>query len=283
MDTAVWLLCGAGFGLGIVLFVDATRRGHTQPGPRHWWHAVRRWPRQAPKLTAAVAAGLVVAVLTGWPTAGVLAGLAVVALPVLLGPDRDHQQALAKVEAIAGWTELLRDTLRAGAGLQQTVVATAGSADAPIRDLVQQLAGRLRDGGRLAPALRGFADQLDDPLGDMVVAALLLAAERPSANLAGLLGELAATARQQAAMRQRVATSRARLRTSARSITAITVVMVVGLVVLNRQWMAPYDSAVGQVVMLAAGGMFAGGLMGLRRMSLLPAPPRLLAEPGGER
>lgn len=284
MNTAVMLLAGAGFGVGLLLIADgARRRPATQATsePSRLWRRVRQLPGQAPKLTAAVAGGLVVAVLTGWPAAGVLAGLGVVALPGLLGPDRDHQRGLARVEAIAGWTELLRDTLRAGAGLQQTIIRTALNADAPIRDQVQQLAERLRGGWPLPAALRRFKDDLADPLADMVVAALLLAADRPSANLAGVLGELADNAREQAAMRQRVATSRARLRTSARSITAITVLMVVGLVVLNREWMAPYDSPVGQIVMLLAGGMFAGGLVGLRRMSLLPTAPRLLANPGG--
>jgi Flp pilus assembly protein TadB len=284
VNAPVWLLAGAGFGLGLVLIADGSRRrpaGEATAEPSRLWWRLRQAPAQAPMLAAAVAAGLVVAVLTGWPAAGALAGLAVVALPGLLGPDRDHQRALARVEALAGWTELLRDTLRAGAGLQQAIIATAPNADAAIRAQLLRLAGRLHAGGRPPAALRGFADQLADPLADMVVAALLLAAGRPSANLAGLLGELAGTAREQAAMRQRVATSRARLRTSARSITAITVVMLLGLVVLNREWMAPYDSPVGQVVMLAAGSMFAGGLVGLRRMSLLPTGPRLLGNPPG--
>src|SRR5690606_23122123 len=155
----------------------------------------------------------------------------------------DHQTSLDRVEAVAAWTELLRDTLAAAAGVQQTILATATTAPEPIRPQVASLADRLRHGMALSRALRMFADELSDPIVDLVVAARLLAADRPSANLGPLLGELAMTAREQAAMRQRVATSRARVRTSARIITAITVLMVVGMVVLNRPWMSAYDGA----------------------------------------
>jgi Flp pilus assembly protein TadB len=240
-------------------------------------------PAALPKLAAAAVAGVLVGVLTGSPAGGLLAALAVFGLPASLGPDRQHQRALARVEAVAGWAELLHDMLAAAAGVQQTIIATAATAPEPIRPQVRELADGLRHGYGLQAGLRRFAQQLDDPSADLVVAALLLAADRPSANLGPLLGELAATAREQAGMRQRVAASRARLRTSARIITAITIAMVVGLVALNRPWMAAYDTATGQLVMLLAGGMFAAGLLTLKRMAHLPPPPRLLAaDAGGE-
>jgi Flp pilus assembly protein TadB len=199
----------------------------------------------------------------------------VAGLPGLLGPDRAGRAALARVEALAGWTELLRATLAAAAGLHQAILATAANPPAPIRAQVATLAGRLRQGQPLPAALREFADQLADPTGDLVVAALLLAADRPAADLSELLAALAGNAREQAAMRARVAASRARLRSSARIVTALTLVMVTGLVLLNRQWMQPYATPAGQLVMATAGGLFTLGLVGLARMSQLDGPPRL--------
>jgi tight adherence protein B len=285
MSTTMALLFGATAGLGLVLAADGwRRRPPAEPATAQvsaWSRRVRGLPAAAPRLAAVAAAGLGVAVVTGWPVAGVLAGLAGVTLPGLLGPDRPGQRAIAKVEAIAGWTELLRSTLAAAAGLQQTIAATAAMAPEPIRDEVATLARRIRAGRRLAEALRAFADDLADPSGDLVAAALLLAADRPGANLAALLGELAGHAREQVAMRQRVAASRARLRTAARIITGFAVGLVLWLVWWNRQWLAPYDTAAGQLAMLAAGGFFAAGLYGLARMSRLATPPRLFNKSDG--
>lgn len=89
---------------------------------------------------------MLVGVLTGWPAGGLLAALAVFGLPALLGPDRQHQRALARVEAVAGWAELLRDTLAAAARVQQTIIATAATAPEPIRPQVRELADGLRHG-----------------------------------------------------------------------------------------------------------------------------------------
>jgi Flp pilus assembly protein TadB len=289
MGTVVALLAGGGVGAGLWLVISGWRRRPEGPTPTPGRRAgsglgVVSWPAMVPKLAAGAVAGPLVAVLTGWPAAGLLTAAAVFGLPSLLGRDRDHQVTLDRVEAVAAWTELLRDTLAAAAGVQQAILATAATAPGPIRPQVGVLAGRLRQGVPLSLALRTFSDEVADPVADLVVAALLLAAERPSANLGPLLGELAVTAREQAAMRQRVATSRARVRTSARIITAVTVLMVVGMVALNRPWMSAYDGFGGQLVMLLVGGVFAAGLVALKRMGRIAPPPRLLASGvGGER
>lgn len=284
MTTGVALLLGAMVGLGTMLIVDGWRP-RPPAGQLTQTGGLRRWlgtaPARAPKLVAAVAAGITVAVLTGWPVSGLLTALAVVTLPAILGPDREHQRQLARVEALAGWTELLRDTLSAAAGLQQTIAATAHTAPQPIREHVQAMARRLQAGRRLPDVLRTFADEVADPTADLIIAALLLAADRPSAHLADLLGALAATAREQAAMRTRVATSRARIRTSTRVIAATTLTMVVALVILNRQWLAPYDSLHGQAVMVVIGVLFAAGFAGLRRMATITTTTRLF-HPGGQ-
>ena len=52
-----------------------------------------------------------------------LSGLAVWALPRLLRADPRAQAAVVRVEAVASWTEMLRDTLAAAAGLEQAISA----------------------------------------------------------------------------------------------------------------------------------------------------------------
>ena len=162
---------------------------------------------------------------------------------------------------MAGWAEMLRDTMAGSAGLEQAIVATAPLAPLPIRAEVATLAVRL-EGERLAPALRAFADEVADPTCDLVVAALVLAAEHQAQRLGELLGSLAAAARDQATMRLRVEAGRARTRTSVKVIVGATGALVVGLALFNRGYLAPYDTAVGQLVLLLVGG-------GLRRSAFV--------------
>jgi len=55
-----------------------------------------------------------------------LAGLADWGAPGLLaGRSKGRDELMARVRAIAGWAEMLRDTLAGAAGLEQAIVATA--------------------------------------------------------------------------------------------------------------------------------------------------------------
>ena len=206
-----------------------------------------------------------------------LAALAAWSAPSVLGRDKEAAGAVARIEAIAGWTEMLRDTVSAAAGLEQAIAATAPLAPEAIRPQVTELAGRLASGARLDGALREFAAEVADPLADLVVAALIHAAAHHARRLGELLSSLAASARAQASMRLRVEAGRASLRTSVRMITTVTAVMAIGLVLLDRGYLAPYDSAGGQLVLLLVGVIFAAGFTLLRRMARHQQPARILA------
>ena len=280
------VICGLGTGLGLWLTVTALLR--PGPGtPEAGGLAVAAWQarhraRQPPAALArraglALTAAMIAGLATGWPAGTILAGLAAWSAPSVLGRDKDAAGAVARIEAIAGWTEMLRDTVSAAAGLEQAIGATAPLAPEAIRPRVEQLASRLAGGDRLDGALREFAAEVADPLADLVVAALIHAAAHHARRLGELLSSLAASARAQASMRQRVEAGRASLRTSARMITTVTAVMAAGLVVLNRGYLAPYDSAAGQVVLLLVGVIFATGFALLRRMARHQQPARILA------
>ncbi|WP_158851173.1 type II secretion system F family protein [Saccharothrix deserti] len=285
--TAAAALLGAGTGLGLLLVIlgwrgtdpHRPRRRRTRAGGQADDHRTLR-------LALAVAVGVVAGLLTGWVVGAVLAGLACWALPRVLGRDPEHALRVARIEAIATWTEMLRDTLSAAAGLEQAVLATAPLAPAAIRGEVGELAAGIENGDRLAPALRRLGERLDDPVGDLVVAALLLAAEQQTRQLADLLGSLADAARGQASMRMRVEAGRARTRTSVRVIVGTTLAFAVAVVLLNRDYMTAYDSATGQIVLLGIGVLFALGFAWLARIARVAQPDRFLstaAEPTGDR
>ncbi|WP_275294523.1 type II secretion system F family protein [Amycolatopsis sp. La24] len=225
----------------------------------------------------AVGTGVLTGAVTGWIVGAVLAAAAVWFLPRLVGPDRAHRRRVARIEAIASWTEMLRDVLSAAAGLEQAILATAPLAPAAIRSEVATLAARLESGQRLAPALRALARELDDPTADLVLAALVLAAEHQARQLGDLLGSLATTARGQAAMRMRVETGRARTRTSVRVIVATTLAFAAGVVVFNRAYLDAYNTATGQIVLLLIGALFAAGFAWLARIAASGGQTRVLA------
>jgi tight adherence protein B len=276
--SALAALCGAGVGLGFVLVIVGWR-GVDLPHPTRRIER-RQIERFNLRLGLALGAGVVVGAATGWPVGAVLAALAGWGAPALLGGARRHQAAVGRIEAIAGWAEMLRDTMAGSAGLEQAIVATATLAPLPIRAEVATLAVRL-EGERLAPALRAFADEVADPTCDLVVAALVLAAEHQAQRLGELLGSLAAAARDQATMRLRVEAGRARTRTSVRVIVGATGALVLGLALFNRGYLAPYDTATGQLVLILVGGVFAAAFMWLARMTRPVQVDRFLTEPHG--
>ena len=228
------------------------------------------------RLAIAVGAGVLVAAVTQWPVGALLAAGAGFALPGLVGGREAAQAAIARTEAIAGWAEMLRDTIAAAAGLEQAIAATAPVAPAPIRAEVAELAARLQAREPLPLALRAFADRVEDPTADLVVSALVLAAERQARNLGVLLGALATAARDQATMRLRVDAGRARTRTAVRVVTVTTLAMAAGLAMLSRGYLDPYDDALGQLVLAFVGLCFGGAFWWLSRMARVPVPERFL-------
>lgn len=276
--SALAALCGAGVGLGLVLVI-AGWRGIDLPRPTRRSYR-RKVERANLRLGLAVGAGVVVGAATGWPVGAVLAALAGWGAPSLLGGARRHQAAVARIEAVAGWAEMLRDTMAGSTGLEQAIIATAPLAPLPIRAEVATLAIRL-EGERLAPAMRAFADDVADPTCDLVVAALVLAAEHQAQRLGELLGSLAAAARDQATMRLRVEAGRARTRTSVKVIVGATGALVAGLALFNRGYLAPYDTATGQLVLILVGGVFAMAFTWLARMTRPVVVDRFLNESPG--
>jgi len=260
--TAFAAICGAGIGFGLVA-IAAWLRG--VPVPLRGRTRISR-QRVLTRLAGAAAAAIVVGALTGWPIGALLAAAAAWVLPDLLRGGPSRARSVARVEAIAVWTEMMRDTLAGAAGLEQAILATAPVAPAPIRPEVGALAARLSS-DRLVPALRAFAADLADPTADLVVAALLLAAEHEARQLGPLLGSLAQAARDQVNMRLRVEAGRARTRTSVRVVVGATLFMAAALVVLNRSYLAPYGSAAGQFVLAVVGGCFAAAFAWLTRLA----------------
>ena len=231
---------------------------------------------------AAIAA-IVLLVISRWPTAAVAGALLGWFTPELFASRASRDAALARTEAIASWTEMMRDTISAAHGLEAAIATTAPVAPEPIRPEIERLARALKHTS-LTVALRRLAVDLAHPISDLVVASLSVAANGAVKDLAELLGMLAESARDEAAMQMRVEASRARMRTAVRVITGVTVATAVGLVALNRTYVEVYGTATGQVVLAGIAAAWGAALWWLASMSGFRQPERFLiaaAEGGG--
>lgn len=282
MEPQIAALLGAAVGLGITLIVWGTllRRDREEaevegssPGP---WLRTRvrlHWLRA---LTA-VAIGAVVWWWTGWPVAGLAAAALAWWFKTVLGSDAAGKAAVARVEAVAAWTESVRDVVAAGAGLKQALIAVARFAPPVLKDEVDTLAERARSGqGGIVQALREFAADVDDETADLVALALI-AAHRRAGDLAALLDRLAHTARAEASMRTRVIASRARVRAAARLISGTAITITALLILLSPEFLVFYDTVFGQAALALVFGVFAHALVWLARMGRYTRPPRLIA------
>ena len=272
-DALLLATAGGAVGLGVFLVcVWAAPLAASRP------RRVRSRPLPRPgRIAFAAAAGAGAWTLTGWPVAGALAAAAVWWAPQVLGNDAGHREQVEGVEAVAAWTEMLRDLMAGSSGLHQAVAATAPIAPEPLRGAVRRLADDMRRGREPRDALHAFARTVDNPTGDLVASALAMAATRHATDLGVLLGALAESARDQAAMLVKVSASRARLRTSSRIIMGATLGMAAFMLLFNPEYLQPFDGLLGQVVLAAIGGIWATAIVWMTRMSRFSLGPRVLA------
>ena len=270
------LLSAIGFGIGLVGLVVAPRRrpvgevadvtgeshrsassvsrfpGWRSPGPD-------RTPGRPLRFVLPLFGALIVGVVTRWPVAAVLAAVACVSIPRALRATTS-QLSIRRAEAVAIWTELLRDSLTASAGLAQAIVATSGVAPQEIREPAGRLADRIMSGLAMDDALRMFAADIGDPSADEVVSALRLASTSRAQRLVDLLGALADSTREVVAMRLRVEASRSSARSGVRLVIWFSVGFVALLAFAARSYLAPFGSITGQLVLVVVGLLYAAGL-----------------------
>lgn len=273
-------LLGAGLGLGLVLIANGMIGRDPATAPREPGVIARRIQAlrtgaSPVKLAAAAGAGITAYLLTGWPSAGLLAAAAAVILPKHLGRDTAAATEQAKIAAVATWTEQLSGTLSAAAGLEQSIVAASGTAPAAIRTPALALAGRIKEGVRTPAALEAFSREVGDETCDLVCTALTSAATGESGNIAELLGQLATTARERVDQRLRTSAERAKVRSQVRTVITVVLVTITGMCLGARSYLAPYASPTGQLILLAVGAIFATGFAWMQKISA-PSPARRL-------
>jgi Flp pilus assembly protein TadB len=274
------ILLGALAGAGVFGFIVAVRGLPVRP------------PGQGPSLTEriragvfswrfliAVIAGVLTLVLTKWVVAGI--GIGVLAyFWKSLGGAASERAGMARLEALATWTESLRDTMAGAAGLEAAIPASIRIADQTIAEPLMALVERLHTRVPMHEALRRFADDLDDPSADLIIASLIINSRLRGPGLRDLLGSLAASVREELDMRRRVNASRRSTRRGAQWVIGVSVGMTVGLAFTDTSLLSAYDSVVGQLILILVAGIYAVGILWLRRLAMYTQPERLLVGMG---
>ncbi len=268
-DSLLVIAAGAVVGLGlfvlVLAFVGLPDRPVGKPSRS------RRRRMSANQRTWMLVRGIVAGGLTLFATRWVVAGVAIALLAAywdrIAGNAAAERVGIARLEAMASWTESLRDTIAGAIGLEQAIPATAANASTAIRPSLNLLVDRLRIREPLPDALLAFAEDIDDPSADVICAALVLNARLRGPGLRDVLTALAVSAREELDMRRRIEASRKSIRSSVRIVLFIVLGVMGFLAVFNHHYVQPYGTLVGQCVLLIVVAMLAGGLMWLRGLA----------------
>jgi Flp pilus assembly protein TadB len=200
--------------------------------------------------------GLIGMLVTGWVAAGLGAAAVVLVAPSLLRPSAASKAHIARLEALASWTRRLADLLASGAAqtLPDALARAAVTSPAPIGMHTAALAARMGPQG-VERALRQFAKEIADPVGDHVTCALIVRHRHGGIGLADVLSALSMDVDEQVRMRRGILSEQTKAISNVRGILTVTVVFLVLLAVFARPYMAPYSSVAGQV---ALGGIVSG-------------------------
>lgn len=272
-------LAGLVFGLGVVLLVLALRGQSTGVRPQralqlgHWSRETRiRWG-------VAVAGGLLTLLITRWITVALAIAVIAVMWPRLFGGARSQARQIRKLEALASWVESLRDTISTGQALPEALPASALTAAPEIAEPLSNLLDRMRARQSLDQALLLLADDLDDPEADSVIGALAMNARVQGKRLNVVLTSLAESARKQLTIRREVEAGRASMRRGVTFVIITTCALVIGMTVFNRDYVEPYSTVTGQIVLAIVIGLFTAGLFWLRRLADFETRRRFLVTP----
>lgn len=272
---------GSATALGALLVLVGTRRierpstgsstGLWMTG-RRWWTTlspVRRW-----WLGGALGIGVVVALVTGWALAILLIPGAVVGVPLLLSAPPNRE-----VEILAGldrWVRLIATSLSSGRSIRDAIFATRHQVSPVLAEPVSRLCTRLDQRWHTRDALFAMADELGSADADAVVAALAIAAAKGGAGSRATLGAVSDSIQSRLAALREVSAERAKPRVVVRQVTFITLGVLVGALLLNPPFFAPYATPLGQVLAAVLAAIYLGCLVVLRRMTVPPAAPRFL-------
>lgn len=229
---------------------------------------------------AAVAAGVLVLLVTGWPVAALGVAAGVVYVPSVLGGGRAAKELIEKSEALADWTRRLADLISSGAAgsTRDALKRSLTSVPETIAPQVALLVSRMGPQGTESALLR-FAAEVGDPSAQKIAGILILRERNGGPGLADVLTALAADLDDRSRMIREVEAERAKPRTNMRSIVVATAVLVSLMMLFARPFLSTYSSVIGQITLAGVVAVFAIALRWMKKLSTPPSQSQVLVAP----
>jgi tight adherence protein B len=274
---------------GLLAIIGGLRRRASARSPKESlggrWARLSRRPggsagrRRDLTLLAGVAVGFMVAALSGWLIALVAIPVLVLAVPYLLTMPKPRDVGI--LEALDRWVRSLTATLSTGKSITDAIRVSRRTAPMTIASQIGVLVARLNNRWDTRDALLRFADDLDSPDADAVVAALILAANRGATGASTTLHALADSIQSQLKGRRAIETERSKPYVVVRQVTVISMLTLILVLALNPQFFDPYQTPIGQLILSVLVCLYLGSLILMRRRAQPSPRPRILV--GGRR
>jgi pilus assembly protein TadC len=225
-------------------------------------------------LVGSVIMGCVIAMLTGWLILIVILPALALGLPYLLILPK--QRDIELLEALDRWVRSLAATLATGKSITDAIRISRRTAPPLIADEISLLVARLNNRWETRDALMRFADAIDSPDADGVVAALILASSRGANGASVTLQALADSIQAQLKGRRAVEVERSKPYVVVRQVTIISLSTLILVFAGSPVFFAPYRTPLGQALLSGLLISYVGSLLLMRRKARQTPRPRVL-------
>lgn len=234
------------------------------------WTTVDNWFSRLPRRSrvhglTGLGVGAVGYLVTGWAVLIFIVPILAVVVPALLAdpPRRD----VDVMRALERWVRLVSGSASTGKSVIDAIRATRRQAPALLVEPLTRMVARLDSRWDTRASLQGLADDLDSADADQVIAAIMMASERGGTGATSTLDALAASLQERIRAARGVQAERAKPRVVVRQVSIIIAVVLAGALALGREYLAPYRTGVGQVLLCCYAGLYLVGLVALSQRS----------------
>ena len=225
-------------------------------------------------LLLSVITGCAAAMLTGWLILIVVLPLLALGLPYLLILPKPRDIEL--LEALDRWVRSLAATLATGKSITDAIRISRRTAPPLLADEINLLVTRLNNRWETRDALMRFADAIDSPDADGVLAALILASSRGANGASVTLQALADSIQTQLKGRRAIEVERSKPYVGVRQVTVISLSTLALVFAFSPSFFAPYRTPLGQVLLSVLLIIYIASLLLMRRKARQPDRPRIL-------
>lgn len=258
MDSNLIIALGAALVIGgigaavVALLIPETETPATRPKRgsavrlQGWYLGLSR--RERIVLSAGVAAGLIVFMVTGWAPFILIFPVAAVLLPSLFTASAERL-VMERLEDMEAWTRSLGGLVTSGTTLEIALKGSLRNAGETIAPAVGNLVARLDGGWSTKQALKRLAKDFNDSTGDLIVLNLLLASQQRGGGLIGALEEVAGAVQEEVRIRRQISADRAKTRQNIKVVVVATILMLLAIPLVPAL-SAGYATPMGQVLYL---------------------------------